>query len=79
MAHDYVSGHIGIKKTQIKMTNHLFCPDITKHVKKYFLNCDTCQRVGYPTDTTKTNMEEFPLTGSPFSTLQMDISRPLPE
>lgn len=79
MAHDGISGHVGIKKTQIKVTNHLFWPDVSKDVKKYCTSCDTCQRVGYSTDTTKAEMEEFPLTGAVFSTLELDIFGPLQE
>ncbi|ORD93019.1 hypothetical protein ECANGB1_1772, partial [Enterospora canceri] len=50
LAHDGVSGHLGIQKTYKKVLHHFFWPGIKKDVSKFVKTCHICQLVGKPNE-----------------------------
>lgn len=72
------SGHVGYRNTLAKICNHLYWPGISKDVKSHCFSCEVCQRLDYLSDITKAKMEEIPIMGVPFHSLQMDCLGPLP-
>lgn len=72
------SGHLGIRKTKARLTAEYYWPGIWKDVENWVKSCDTCQRVGKPTDKLKAPMCLVPVITEPFRRLIIDIVGPLP-
>ena len=41
----HTGGHLGINKTQEKVSSRFFCPGIKQDVSEYIMTCERCQRV----------------------------------
>jgi hypothetical protein len=74
---DPFGGHLGVKRTQQKIAERYFWPDMLKHVYDYVKTCDVCQRRGPPS---KRPEPLHPLrVEGPFARLGIDMVGPLPE
>ena len=46
LAHDSkMSGHLGAKKTQDRISSNFYWPDMTNDVKRFCKSCDICQKL----------------------------------
>ena len=80
LAHDgKLAGHLGIKKTSKKLSDHYYWPSLETDVKNYCKSCDTCQRVGKPNQSIpKFPLQPIPVLDEPFSRVIIDCVGPLP-
>ncbi|XP_064465530.1 uncharacterized protein LOC135377174 [Ornithodoros turicata] len=72
------SGHLGVRKTKARLTAEYYWPGCWKDIENWVKSCDTCQRVGKPTDQRKAPMCLVPIITEPFRRLVIDIVGPLP-
>ena len=80
VAHDGLSGHLGIKKTYSKILNHFFWPGVKKDVQNFVKTCDTCQVVGNPNQhPPKAPLCPIPVMSEPFDKILIDCVGPLPK
>ena len=80
LAHDYVGGHFGIKKTKESILKHFYWPRIHKSVSQYCKTCKVCQITGKPNQVIKpAPLKPIPVTGEPFSKVIIDCVGPLPK
>lgn len=80
VAHEGFGGHLGIKKTYLKLLNDFYWPGIKKDVTSFVNSCTTCQIVGKPNQT----IPPYPLhpikvPSEPFQKILIDIVGPLPK
>ena len=77
LAHDTVmSGHLGVCKTQARVLNHFFWPDVYGDIRRYCRSCEICQRnsIGKPV---KVPLINLPVIDTPFKRVAVDIIGPL--
>lgn len=48
LAHEGFGGHLGIRKTYLKLLNEFYWPKMKKDVTNYINSCHLCQVVGKP-------------------------------
>lgn len=48
LAHNDISGHLGVKKTYNRVMRNFFWPRLKRDVSKYIRTCHTCQVMGKP-------------------------------
>ncbi|XP_076057166.1 uncharacterized protein LOC143034680 [Oratosquilla oratoria] len=51
VAHQGLSGHLGIRKTYLRLLNEFYWPGMKKDVAEFVKNCHPCQIVGKPNET----------------------------
>lgn len=79
LAHDGVAGHLGIRKTYHKITQHYFWPNVKKDVINYVNSCHECQMVGKPNKPIlPAPLHPIPITSEPFRKIVIDCVGPLP-
>ena len=79
MAHDIlVAGHLGVKKTQYRLTRYFWWPKCGKHVHEYVTSCDICQRLGKGGKPKPAPLCPLPIISEPFEKVAIDIVGPLP-
>lgn len=81
LAHDgRFSGHLGPRKTYLKLAQKYFWPGIRKDVTDYVSKCFPCQKVGAPSARIPPfPLVKVPVISEPFTTLQLDVVGPLPK
>ncbi|XP_064490382.1 uncharacterized protein LOC135401724 [Ornithodoros turicata] len=72
------AGHLGVRKTKMRLTQEYYWPGCWKDIEEFFRSCDTCQRIGKSTDKRKAPMQLVPIITEPFRRLVIDIVGPLP-
>lgn len=80
LAHDGVSGHLGVRKTYHKILSHFYWPRLMKDVSNYCRTCHVCQISGKPgTDVKPAPLQPIPVMEEPFSKVIIDCVGPLPK
>lgn len=79
LAHDTImSGHMGTRKTQNRITNHFYWPGCYEDVRRYCQSCEICQ-IKVSTKPPRVPLINLPLIGRPFERVAIDIIGPLPK
>lgn len=79
MAHDGLSGHLGVQKTYKKLLSHYFWPGMRKSISEYVKSCHTCQMVGKPNQPIPpAPLTPVPIMSEPFEKVMIDCVGPLP-
>ncbi|XP_078238458.1 uncharacterized protein LOC144584971 [Pogona vitticeps] len=76
---DMFAAHLGVNKTQQRITQNFYWPDIGKQIKEFCKQCDVCQRQGNSRDRTKAKLCPLPVIDTPFKCIGVDIVGPLPK
>ena len=80
IAHDYVGGHLGVRKTTSKVLCYFFWNGIWRDIAKYCKSCEICQRVGKPNKPIKpAPLQPIPVLDEPFTKVIIDCVGPLPQ
>lgn len=81
MAHETpLAGHMGVNKTQQRILNHFYWPNLRKDVAEFCRSCHACQVVGKPNQTIpKAPLQPIPAIKEPFSHIIVDCVGPLPK
>ncbi|XP_076030368.1 uncharacterized protein LOC143018665 [Oratosquilla oratoria] len=80
VAHQGLSGHLGIRKTYLRLLNEFYWPGMKKDVAEFVKNCHPCQIVGKPNETIPPYpLQPIKVPFEPFSKLIIDIVGPLPK
>ena len=69
-----MSGHLGIKKTQDKITAHFFWKGAHQDIQRYCKSCDICQRAVYEGKIPQAPMGKMPIKNEPFKKIGPDIT-----
>ena len=79
MAHDGVSGHLGIHKTYKKILQHFFWPGMKQDMTKFIKTCHICQLIGKPNECiSPAPLKDIPVQTEPFEKIVIDCVGPLP-
>ena len=74
-----MAGHLGVRKTLHRVTQHFYWPKIRKDVVDFCRSCPTCQVVGKPNSKIPAApLIPIPAIGEPFSHVIIDVVGPLP-
>ncbi|XP_078246380.1 uncharacterized protein LOC144588118 [Pogona vitticeps] len=76
---DMFPAHLGVNKTQQRITQNFYWPEIGKQIKEFCRQCDVCQRQGNNRDRTKAKLCPLPVIDTPFKCIGVDIVGPLPK
>ncbi|XP_078241009.1 uncharacterized protein LOC144586545 [Pogona vitticeps] len=76
---DMFAAHFGVNKTQQRITQNFYWPEIGKQIKEFCKQCDVCQRQGNNRDRTKAKLCPLPVIDTPFKCIGVDIVGPLPK
>ncbi|XP_078234076.1 uncharacterized protein LOC144583658 [Pogona vitticeps] len=76
---DMFAAHLGVNKTQQRITQNFYWPEIGKQIKEFCKQCDVCQRQGNNRDRTKAKLCPLPVIDTPFKCIGVDIVGPLPK
>ncbi|XP_078233603.1 uncharacterized protein LOC144583544 [Pogona vitticeps] len=76
---DMFAAHLGVNKTQQRITQNFYWPEIGKQIKEFCKQCDVCQRQGNNRDRTKAKLCPLPVIDTPFKCILVDIVGPLPK
>ena len=80
LAHDGLSGHLGIQKTYKKILQHFFWPGMKKDVSHHVKTCHICQIVGKPNERLlPAPLQPIPVQMEPFEKVVLDCVGPLPK
>jgi hypothetical protein len=81
LAHDTpLAGHLGVRKTYDRISNHFYWPRIRRDVSEFCKSCHTCQVVGKPNQTIPVApLYPIPAFEEPFSKVIVDCVGPLPK
>ena len=75
-----MAGHLGVRKTYLRVLEHFCWPGLKKDVVNYCRTCHTCQVIGKPNQKPpKAPLRPIPAFKSPFSELIIDCVGPLPK
>lgn len=80
LAHEgRLAGHLGVKKTVQRLRQNFLWPNMTAQVTAYIRVCHTCQLVDKPNQVISVApLLPIPAVEPPFTTIMIDIVRPLP-
>ena len=67
------SGHLGAKKTEVRILSNLFWPGLCKDVTRFCRSCDVCQRTVKKGNVKKEPLGSIPLIDMPFNRVVVDI------
>lgn len=71
--------HFGVRKTQDRVMQHFYWPDVRKDMTNYCKSCHACQLVGKPNQTIPVApLSPPPVMEEPFSKVMIDYVGPLP-
>ena len=78
IAHDTpMAGHMGMKRTQERITNAFYWPGIDGDVRRYCLSCDACQRSMDKGRHRRAPLQEVPIVHEPFQQVAIDLIGPI--
>ena len=78
LAHDPpMSGHLGGKKTQLRVWQDFYWPGMCGDIRRYCLSCEQCQRVTPRGKIPKVPLGKMPLPSVPFERVGVDIVGPI--
>lgn len=73
-----LAGHLGIKKTILRVKEKYFWPKLIKDVTDYVKGCDRCKCMKYPTQISRPLMGKGKEVDQPWEMISMDYIGPLP-
>ena len=71
------SGHLGAKKTEIRILPNFFWPGLRQDVIRFCRSCDVCQRTVKRGSVKKVPLGSMPLIDTPFKRVAVDIVGPI--
>ena len=71
------SGHLGAKKTEVRILPNFFWPGLHQEVIRLCRSCDVCQRTVKRGSVKKVPLGSMPLINTPFKRVAVDIVRPI--
>ena len=71
------SGHLGAKKTEIRILPNFFWPGLRQDVIRFCRSCDVCQRTVKRGSVKKVPLGSMPLIDTPFKRVAVDIIGPI--
>ena len=71
------SGHLGAKKTEIRILPNFFWPGLRQDVIRFCRSCDVCQRTVKRGSVRKVPLGSMPLIDTPFKRVAVDIVGPI--
>ena len=71
------SGHLGAKKTEVRILPNFFWPGLRQDVIRFCLSCDVCQRTVKRGSVKKVPLGSMPLIDTPFKRVAVDIVGPI--
>ena len=71
------SGHLGAKKTEVRILPNFFWPGLRQDVIRFFRSCDVCQRTVKRGSVRKVPLGSMPLIDTPFKRVAVDIVGPI--
>ena len=71
------SGHLGVKKTEVRILPNFFWPGLRQDVIRFCRSCDVCQRTTKKSVVKKVPLESMPLINRPFKRIAVDIVGPI--
>ena len=80
LAHDSVSGHLGVRKTYHRIMRYFWWPGLKSDVSKFCRTCHVCQMMGKPNQVIPpAPLVPIPAIGEPFEHIIIDCVGPLPK
>lgn len=80
LAHDGLSGHLGINKTYMKLLVYFYWPWMKQEVQTYLKLCHTGQVIGKPNEVIPpAPLNPKPVTSEYFEKVVLDVVGPLPK
>ena len=77
VAHDK-TGHLGVQKTQDRITQHFYWPGLNQQVRRHCQVCEQCQYLSKNKQGQKQPLQPLPIIDIPFKRIGIDIAGPLP-
>ena len=71
------SGHLGAKKTEVRILPNFFWPGLRQDVIRFCCSCDVCQRTVKKGSVKKVPLGSMPLIDTPFKRVAVDIVGPI--
>ena len=71
------SGHLGAKKTEVRILPNFFWPGLRQDVIRFCRSCDVCQRTVKRGSVKKVPLGSMPLIDTPFKRVAVDIVGPI--
>ena len=71
------SGHLGAKKTEVRILPNFFWPGLLQDVIRFCHSCDVCQRTVNRGSVKKVPLGSMPLIDTPSKRVAVDIVRPI--
>ena len=71
------SGHLGAKKTEVRILPNFFWPGLPQDVIRFCRSCDVCQRTVKRGSVRKVPLGSMPLIDTPFKRVAVDIVGPI--
>ena len=71
------SGHLGAKKTEVRILPNFFWPGLRQDVIRFCRSCDVCQRTVKKGSVRKVPLGSMPLIDTPFKRVAVDIVGPI--
>ena len=71
------SGHLGAKKTEVRILSNFFWPGLRQDVIRFYRSCYVCQRIVKRGSVKKVPLGSMPLINTPFKRVAVDIVRPI--
>ena len=71
------SGHLGAKKTEVRILPNCFWPGLRQDVIRFCRSCDVCQRTVKRGSVRKVPLGSMPLIDTPFKRVAVDIVGPI--
>ena len=68
------SGHLGAKKTEVRMLPNFFWPGLRQDVIRFCHSCDVCQKTDKKGNVKKVPLGSMPLIDTPFKRVAVDTS-----
>ena len=75
--HESFSGHLGAKKTEVRILPNFFWLGLCQDVIRFCRSCDVCQRTVKRGSVKKVPQGSMPLIDTPFKRVAVDIVRPI--
>ena len=71
------SGHLGAKKTEVRILPNFFCPGLRQDVIRFCHSCNLCQRTIKKGIVKEVPLGSMPLINMPFKRVAVDIVGPI--
>ena len=75
--HSAFSGHLGAKKTEVRILPNFFWPGLRQDFIRFCRSCDVCQRTVKRGSVKKVPLGSMPLIDTPFKRVAVDTIRPI--